>query len=255
MSKKLVLVLAVLSMGLLLAACTPAAATEDTMMEEQMPATGKDAMMESSATPEMMEEKPMDSMMEETATPEMMDAMPTDAMMEKTSDPMMEEKTPEADMMDAEVMMSPAWFTTQLTNEVTGETFKIEDFKGKVVLVEPFAQWCPTCLRQQNEVVKLHELLGMPDDLVSVSLDIDPNEDAEMLKTYLEKNGFDWHFAIAPAETSAEIGKLYGDQFLNPTSAPMLVIDRHGEAHPLPFGVKTAEDLQEALKPYLSDGM
>lgn len=256
MIRKLFLLLALVS---LLAACAPTATQEsmmeskptEKMMEGQMPATGGDTMMKASATPEMMEAMPtksMDAMMSETATLEMMDATPT-------HDPMMGKETPSASMMEGDGMMAPAWFNADLRDEVTGKSFKIEDFKDKVVLVELFAQWCPTCLAQQNEVVKLHEALGMPDDLVTVSLDIDPKEDAEMLKMYLEKHGFDWHFAIAPKESTVEIGKLYGDPFLNPSAAPMLIIDRHGEVHPLDFGIKTAEDLQEALKPFLNEGM
>jgi hypothetical protein len=52
-----------------------------------------------------------------------------------------------------------------------------------------------------------------------------------------------------------EIATLYGDQFINPPSAPMLVIDRQGKAHPLPFGVKDAAALQAALEPFLAEGM
>jgi len=279
MHKKLVLFITVLAIGLLVAACSPAAKAQDTMMEND---SGKDAMMEATHTPEMMDEKsddammdkteePMmdeksddmmmathtpemmddqsaDAMMEATHTPEMMDEKSDDAMMDKTEEPMMDEKS-------GDMMMAPAWFAVSLTSPVTGEAFKIEDFNGKVVLLQNFAQWCPTCLSQQKEIAKLHEMMGMSDDLVTVSLDVDPNENAATLKTYLEKYGFDWNYAVAPAEVTREISDLYGNQFLNPPSAPMMIIDRHGEVHPLPFGLKSADDLQNALKPYLSDGM
>jgi hypothetical protein len=93
--------------------------------------------------------------------------------------------------------------------------------------------------------------LGQRNDYVSLSLDIDPNENAADLKAYTAKNGFDWQYAVAPAAVAREIGQLYGDQFLNPPSTPVLIIDRQGEAHPLPFGVKSAQTLQDALSPYL----
>jgi hypothetical protein len=51
------------------------------------------------------------------------------------------------------------------------------------------------------------------------------------------------------------LDSLFGNQFLNPPSTPMLIIDRKGGVHPLPFGIKTAEDLQKALEPFLSDSM
>ena len=48
-----------------------------------------------------------------------------------------------------------------------------------------------------------------------------------------------------------EISALYGAQYLNPPSTPMLIIDKNGEVHTLPFGIKSAEDLQSALIPFL----
>jgi thiol-disulfide isomerase/thioredoxin len=193
---------------------------------------------------------------------EMMEAKPTDVMMEKPTEAMMEEKPTEAMMekpteaMSKDGMMeAPAWFGVSLTNVRTGEAFTINDFKGKVVLVELMAQWCPNCKKQQGQVKLLNEQLGMPADLVTVVLDVDPNEDAASLKSYAESNGFDWNYAIAPVEVSREIGNLYGDNFINPPSTPILIIDRKGEVHPLPFGIKSAEDLMKVIEPFLKDGM
>lgn len=249
-----------------LAACSPQASTQnemmatkpaETMMEEQVPDTGMEATMEITSTPEMMQEETMGAgaMVDKTSTPEMMDNTATSEMKESTQEPMMGTETPETGMMEETEGMAPAWFHSPFTDEVTGEPFQIADFEGKVVLVETFAQWCPTCLRQQMEIAKLQAMMGMPEDLVTVSLDVDPNEDAVMLEKYLEKHGFNWRFAIAPAETAREIGNLYGQQFLNPPSAPVFVIDRQGKVHPLPFGVKSVEDLEAALKPFLEEGM
>jgi thiol-disulfide isomerase/thioredoxin len=185
-----------------------------------------------------------------------------EAMMGKTPEAMpmgtsapMEEMTPEGAVMGGQdtegpMMDKPAYFGVSLTNASTGDVFKIQDFKDKVVLVETMAMWCTNCMRQQGEVVKLHEQLGKREDFVSVGLDVDPNERPEDLTKYVAKNGFDWYYAIAPAEVAREIAQLYGDQFLNPTATPMLIIDRQGEAHPLPFGIKSADELQKALEPY-----
>jgi hypothetical protein len=60
---------------------------------------------------------------------------------------------------------------------------------------------------------------------------------------------------VISAEIGRELGMLYGNQFLNPPSTPMLIIDSNGEAHPLPFGIKSAEKLLEALQPFLDDSM
>jgi cytochrome oxidase Cu insertion factor (SCO1/SenC/PrrC family) len=163
-----------------------------------------------------------------------------------------EEMSDDEMMTDDEAMATPAWYAAQLTDVNTGSTFRVADFEGKVVLVETMAVWCSTCLRQQQQVQALHGLPGERDDLVSLALDIDPNETPDVLKAHADRHGFDWHYAVAPVEVAREIGQLYGDQFLNPPSAPMLIIDRQGQVHPLPFGVKSAQVLQEALGPYLN---
>jgi hypothetical protein len=123
------------------------------------------------------------------------------------------------------------------------------------VLVETLAVWCSNCLKQQREVLALHEALGERDDFISVGLDIDLNESAEQLKGHAERNGFDWIYAVATPDVARAISDLYGVNFLNPPSTPMLIIDRHGQVHPLPFGIKSAAELQAALEPFLSEGM
>jgi hypothetical protein len=152
----------------------------------------------------------------------------------------------------ADMPSGPAWLSAELMNVRTGQPFRIADFKGQVVLVETLAVWCSNCLRQQIQVKALHESLPSRDDLVSVGLGIDLQESGEALKAFTGKHGFDWTYAIATPDVAREIGNLYGAQFLNPPSTPMLVIDKQGQAHPLPFGIKSAEALQQALEPFLS---
>jgi thiol-disulfide isomerase/thioredoxin len=113
---------------------------------------------------------------------------------------------------------APEWFALEMTDVRTGESFSVDDFAGKVVLIETMAQWCPTCVQQEDEVRTLHELLGEPDDLVSISLDVDLNEDAASLKDYAATWGY----------------------------------DRDGNAIELPYGVKSAAALRKLLDPYLA---
>ncbi len=147
---------------------------------------------------------------------------------------------------------APDWFDIEMTDVRTGQPFTINDFAGRVVLIETMAQWCPTCESQENEVIKLHELLGNPEDLVSVSLDVDLNEDEASLKDYAAAHGYDWYFAVAPLEVARALGNLYSAQYLNPPVAPMLLIDRNGDVYGLPFGLKSAESLQKTIEPYLT---
>jgi peroxiredoxin len=151
------------------------------------------------------------------------------------------------------ITTTPEWFDIELTDAQTGETFTMNDYAGKVVLMETMAMWCPNCIIQANEVRNLHELLGNPEDFISVSLDVDINEDAASLKEYASGYGFDWHFAVAPLQVARALGNLYTAQYLNPPLAPMLIIDRNGEVHHLDYGIKEAETLQEIVEPYLTN--
>jgi thiol-disulfide isomerase/thioredoxin len=152
---------------------------------------------------------------------------------------------------DAPQKELPAWFDLPMTDVQSGETFTISDFAGKVVLVETMAMWCPNCVMQANEVRDLHNLLGNSEDLISISLDVDVNESAPSLKDYSEGYGFDWRYAVAPLEVARALGNLYSAQYLNPPLSPMLLIDRKGEVHELPYGRKDADDLLKFIQPYL----
>jgi hypothetical protein len=158
----------------------------------------------------------------------------------------------EIDDTQAPAKDTPAWFDVPLVDVRTDQTFTINDHHGKVILVETLAMWCSSCLKQQNEVKALHELLSADDRFVSIGLDIDINEVAEDLKAYTDKNQFDWLYVIAPVEVAREISMLYGAQFLNPPSTPILVIDKSGEVHLMNFGLKSADDLYDFVTPLLS---
>lgn len=146
---------------------------------------------------------------------------------------------------------APAWLSVDLVDAHSGETFALDDFAGQVILVETMATWCPTCIRQAQEIAAMHTALGDPQDLVSVSLDVDLNEDQSLLSEYVDEFGFQWRFAVAPLEVARALGNLYSAEYLNPPLSPMLIVDRNGEVHTVDYGLKNAETLQALVEPYL----
>lgn len=272
------MVVAVLVCAVTLAACAQpenaqvpstgqATATADTMMGTEMPnameetdtmAETPDAMMGTPTgdammdkTPDAMMEKPTeDSMMEETSDA-MMEKPTEDAMMEKTPDAMMAE-TPDAMMNETPgtMMESPGWFSTQLTDVLTGDTFTINDFKGKVVVVYNAAATCADCLKQGQQLQTLVEMLGMDSNVVVVGLTGDPSNDAAALKSYVEDNRFEGNYAIAPQAVRDEFSKLYGAMFFDPSTTSLLIIDTKGEVHRQETGVMDADALKEIVAMY-----
>jgi len=249
--------------AIILAACSAQPTLTEAMSEKEMAAENTDDKTDEMMTEESSEkaDKTSDSMDSDT-----MDegAMGEETMTGDDDEMKSDEDGVEEDMIESSDketlaesdgdMMSPDWFSEPLTNARNGETFTIADFKGKVILVETMAIWCSNCLKQQQQVYDLHQMFDA-DNFVSVGIDIDSRENIEALNAYIIDNEFNWYYAVAPEHVAREIGNLYGSQFLNPPSTPMLIIDSHGEVHTLPFGIKDAEVLFETLQPFLNEGM
>ena len=125
---------------------------------------------------------------------------------------------------DEEATEEPAvaWLAIELTDVRTGESFTIAEFADTPVLLESFAVWCPICTNQQKQVRALHETVG--DEVVSIALNTDPNEDRAKVVAHLERHGFDWRYAVAPPELLLALKEEFGIGILNAPSAPMVLI-------------------------------
>ncbi|NPE27769.1 redoxin family protein [Methanococcoides sp. SA1] len=137
------------------------------------------------------------------------------------------------------------WKEVELTNTITGDTFKISDFEGQTVMLETFAVWCPTCLQQQKEMKKLSLV---ETEVIHISLDTDPNEDAELVKDHAEKNGFDWYFAVAPIEMTGSLIDEFGVAVVNAPSAPVILICDDQSTRLLDRGLKRSDELLTELE-------
>ncbi|WP_406660166.1 redoxin family protein [Methanolobus sp. ZRKC3] len=150
----------------------------------------------------------------------------------------------ETDTVDSE----PAgdWRDIELTDVRTGEVFKISDFEGKTVLIESFAVWCPTCLKQQQETKILSDMED--ENVIHIGLDTDPNEDEEIVRNHAQSNGFDWYYAVSPVEFTQSLIDQFGVGVVNAPSAPVILICEDQSTRLLRNGVKPAEELQEEIE-------
>ena len=136
----------------------------------------------------------------------------------------------------------PLWMDAELKDVRTGQTFKISDFKGKPVLVESFAVWCPICKQQQKNTKKLEAEAG--NEIVSVSINTDPNEDEERIRNHITRNDFTWLYAISPIEVTRSLIDQFGRQVVNVPLVPIILVCPDQSTKLLPFGVKSAERLK-----------
>ena len=140
----------------------------------------------------------------------------------------------------------PLWMDAELKDIRTGQTFKISDFKGKPVLMESFAVWCPICTQQQKNTKKLEA--DADNEIVTVSIDTDANEDVDRVLSHITRNDFTWYYAIAPIEVTRSMIDQFGRQFVNVPLVPIILVCPDQSAKLLPFGVKSAERLKTEVK-------
>lgn len=124
----------------------------------------------------------------------------------------------------------------------TGETFRIADHAGKVIIIESMAIWCSNCRAQQGEVKAALERLP-PDSVVYIVLDVDPNEDRASLASYREQNGFNGRYTVAGGDVARALAADFGDQFLNPPSTPIVIVGTDGRVTLTEYGRKSADQI------------
>jgi|SRR6056297_1847277 len=137
------------------------------------------------------------------------------------------------------------WKDMELKDVKTGEIFKVSDFEGKTILIESFAVWCPTCLKQQKEVKILTE--NEDENVIHIALDTDPNEDEQVVLDHIESNGFNWYYAVSPVEYTQALIDEFGVTVVNAPSAPIILVCEDQSARLLRSGVKSADDLQNEI--------
>jgi peroxiredoxin len=74
-----------------------------------------------------------------------------------------------------------------------GKTIKLSELKGKRVVLDFWATWCPPCRKEIPHFIKLASEAS-PDELVIIGIS---SEDADTLKAFVKKNGINYPIASA----------------------------------------------------------
>ncbi len=77
--------------------------------------------------------------------------------------------------------------------DIEGNTVKLSDFRGKKVILNFWASWCPPCKAEMPDIQKVHEELMKANEAVVLSIDLSNGyngETKEQGAKYFKKNGF-----------------------------------------------------------------
>lgn len=124
---------------------------------------------------------------------------------------------------------APAW---QL-KDLSGAVVSFEQFKGKVVVVDFWATWCPPCREEIPGYIALADKYGK-DGLVIVGISLD-QAGPDVVKAFAAKSGINYPLVMGDENVVAAFGGVEGI----PTT---FLIDRAGQIRDRKVGsVETAE--------------
>ncbi|HEU4903091.1 MAG TPA: TlpA disulfide reductase family protein [Flavisolibacter sp.] len=103
-------------------------------------------------------------------------------------------------------------------SDATGNTRSTSELKGKVVLINFWATWCPPCRAEMPSLQSLYSKLKNDDRIVFLFMNED--EDASKVKFYLESNGF-------TMPVTSRIGNLPSEIF-NGTLPTTVILNKQG---------------------------
>ena len=88
-----------------------------------------------------------------------------------------------------------------------GKTIKLSDYKGKAVLVNFWATWCPYCVKEMPDLIALYGKTGGKDfEIISVDI----QENPETVKAFMAKNGIKHTVVIDPSGETAQAYRVVG---------------------------------------------
>ncbi|UCE15172.1 MAG: redoxin domain-containing protein [Candidatus Heimdallarchaeota archaeon] len=106
-----------------------------------------------------------------------------------------------------------------LTDIMTGETFSLTDFEGKVVILDLFATWCGPCEQAIPKLRDIHRCYS-DDELTIISVDVDEDEGENVVRDYIIDHDMEW---LVSLDTNSVIDDNYGSGYI-PT---MYIIDHN----------------------------
>ncbi len=156
-------------------------------------------------------------------------------------------ETAEASPAEAGDVAVASWQEIALTDVRTGGSFTLADFRGKTVVVDLMATWCPPCFGKLNSLRAARSELNS-DEVVFIALSVETHLDNASLASYADGGGFDWTFAVVSKDMLAELVAAFGRTAANPPATPHFIIRADGTTTELSAGPKSAGQILEQIR-------
>lgn len=123
--------------------------------------------------------------------------------------------------------------------DLNGAPVNLSDHRGKTVIVDFWATWCPPCLFQVPELNKLRAAHADAGDLAVLGVAVDV-EGAEVVGPWVDEQGVEYTILIGDEQLAREFGAV---------GFPTLAVVRpDGSVHSLHVGLVEHDELEELVE-------
>lgn len=147
------------------------------------------------------------------------------------------------------IVFSPASVLRQETSapqfvlkDLDGHTVRLSDYRGKVVLINFWATWCPPCRAEMPDLVKLqreHGKAGL--QIIGITY---PPEKATRVRRFAKSLKVNYPIILGTRQVKA--------RFSSDETLPLtVVINREGKVSDIISGILLREEFDEKIKPLL----
>ena len=125
-----------------------------------------------------------------------------------------------------------------LLDTTAGSEIFLDQYKGKVVVLDMFATWCQPCKTQMGELAELKTRFSTS-ELVILSVGTDLSESLQLITEFKTQEGADWTFAKSNEDFNIE--------FPATSIPPMFILDKQGNIAEQHVGVTSADILESDI--------
>lgn len=126
--------------------------------------------------------------------------------------------------------------------DIRGRTVRLSDYKGRVVLLNFWATWCPPCRAEMPDLVKMqrrHAKQGL--QVVGVTY---PPEKISRVRRFARRLGVNYPIALGTKRTKG--------LFAQTDTLPLtIVIDREGQIRDTIEGILLPDEFEQKVRPLL----
>lgn len=127
-----------------------------------------------------------------------------------------------------------------------GSEKKLSDYKGKVILLNFWATWCPPCKKELPSLSEISKELK-DKDFKMIGVSVDDNQ--EVLNAYLKTNTLPYTIVFEPNQLVGKYMAVTGQQ--QNVVPQTYIIDKKGKVVETILGARSKQDFLDIIKKYL----